>query len=393
MRTMRVPIRLDPLPGEAFDSWIDAYAQRLLMPGRDLAHVLGVCEKLVRLRGCNVAKGDSNLDAEQIAQRACDIDPAASRGLPRNRTTHPPRRTRRTQPPCPTKEPPPVTPAAPADRLSIYPRSQQPGNGAECPSMTGPSVHLRSIPSANTPPAIPIGNSSGSLPLNGIAVNDATDTIYALNTADDTVSVIDGATCDVSVTTGCGQTPPTVPVGHQNVGGVAGGVAVDPARNLVYVDDGLDDTVSVIDGASCDGTNTTGCAQPPPTVPGGPQPAAIAVNPLDGTVYAAGNGGGVVSFFRFIPPHRPTGLTASRAGNDVNLSWNRAYDGGLPIVYHVVALPACPSCTGLTTPSTSGQPFTTISGLASGTTYTFKVRGVDAAGAGPTSPASNPVRP
>jgi hypothetical protein len=65
----------------------------------------------------------------------------------------------------------------------------------------------------------------------------------------------------------------------------------------------------------------------------------------------------------------------------------------MPIIYHVVALPACPSCTGLTTPSTSGQPATTISGLATGTTYTFKVRAVDAVGAGPTSAPSNPVRP
>jgi hypothetical protein len=81
MTTMRFPIRLDPVPGEAFDSWIDAYAQRLLMPGRDLASALGIPEKLVRLRGCNVAKGDPNLDAEQIAQRACDIDPAAVRAL------------------------------------------------------------------------------------------------------------------------------------------------------------------------------------------------------------------------------------------------------------------------------------------------------------------------
>jgi hypothetical protein len=81
MTTTRFPIRLDPIPGEAFDSWIDAYAQRLLMPGRDLASALGVSDNLVRLRGCNVAKGDPNLDSEQIARRACEIDPAAVRGL------------------------------------------------------------------------------------------------------------------------------------------------------------------------------------------------------------------------------------------------------------------------------------------------------------------------
>jgi hypothetical protein len=51
------------------------------MPGRDLAVALGVPEKLVRLRGCNVAKGDPNLDHKRIARRACDIDPSVVRGL------------------------------------------------------------------------------------------------------------------------------------------------------------------------------------------------------------------------------------------------------------------------------------------------------------------------
>jgi hypothetical protein len=81
MTTMRFPIRLDPVHGEAFDSWIDAYAQRLLMPGRDLAGALGVPEKLIRLRGANVAKGDPNLDAEQIAQRACGSDSSSIEAL------------------------------------------------------------------------------------------------------------------------------------------------------------------------------------------------------------------------------------------------------------------------------------------------------------------------
>ena len=81
MTTMRFPIRLDPIAGEAFDGWIDAYAQRLTMPGRELGHALGVPETLLRLHGSNVAKGDPVLDAEQIAARACGIDPAAVRAL------------------------------------------------------------------------------------------------------------------------------------------------------------------------------------------------------------------------------------------------------------------------------------------------------------------------
>jgi hypothetical protein len=73
----RFPIRLDPIPGESFDGWIDAYAQRLLMPGRELGQALGVPGELVRLRGSNVARGDPVLDAGQIAARACGISPAA----------------------------------------------------------------------------------------------------------------------------------------------------------------------------------------------------------------------------------------------------------------------------------------------------------------------------
>lgn len=77
----RFPIRLDPIPGESFDGWLDAYAQRLLMPGRELGHALGVPPRLLRLHGANVAKGDPTLDAEQIAARACAINPAAVRAL------------------------------------------------------------------------------------------------------------------------------------------------------------------------------------------------------------------------------------------------------------------------------------------------------------------------
>ena len=70
---------------------------------------------------------------------------ATDRGLPRNRATHTPPRTRRTQPPCPAEEPSPVDPPAPANRLSIYPRTRQPREAADCPSMTSSSVDLRSI--------------------------------------------------------------------------------------------------------------------------------------------------------------------------------------------------------------------------------------------------------
>lgn len=77
----RFPIRLDPIPGESFDGWIDAYAQRLLMPPRELARSLGLPGGLVGLRGCNVAKGGPSLDPEEIAARACGIDAHAIAAL------------------------------------------------------------------------------------------------------------------------------------------------------------------------------------------------------------------------------------------------------------------------------------------------------------------------
>lgn len=77
----RFPIRLDPVPGESFDGWIDAYAQRLLMSGLEFGQALELPPRLLRLHGANVAKGDAGLDAERIAARACGADPAAVRWL------------------------------------------------------------------------------------------------------------------------------------------------------------------------------------------------------------------------------------------------------------------------------------------------------------------------
>ena len=64
----------------------------------------------------------------------------------------------------------------------------------------------------------------------GIAVDPATDTIYVANHADGdypgTVSVINGATCNGTDTSGCGQTPATTAAGFGAIG-----VAIDPATH------------------------------------------------------------------------------------------------------------------------------------------------------------------
>jgi DNA-binding beta-propeller fold protein YncE len=120
----------------------------------------------------------------------------------------------------------------------------------------------------------------GSLP-SDLAVDQATDTIYVTNFNSNTVSVIDGATCNSQVTSGCAQTPPQVPVG----GGPAA-VTVDQANHTAYVVNAATNNVSMINTAVCNASQLSGCSgQHPPTVKVGIGPAWAAVNQNTHTVY------------------------------------------------------------------------------------------------------------
>ena len=156
-----------------------------------------------------------------------------------------------------------------------------------------------------TPPTVTVGNDNG---VEGLAVNQATDTIYAVNTGDNTVSVINGATCNG------GHHPAATRflLTWTWAAKLQGFGAVDQAADTVYVSNTRDDTVSVIDGATCNGTITSGCGRTPPTVTAGPDPAGLAFDQANHTVYAADNGGGTLSAFRFDRPRRPTDVTATR---------------------------------------------------------------------------------
>jgi DNA-binding beta-propeller fold protein YncE len=114
------------------------------------------------------------------------------------------------------------------------------------------------------------------------AINTVTDTIYVGNLNDNTVSVIDGSTCNASNTSGCGDAAATVPVGSG-----PGTPGIDAATNTIYVPNGNDNTVSVIDGATCDAQNTSGCSQTPPTVATGSGADQVALDPSTHTVYVA----------------------------------------------------------------------------------------------------------
>ncbi len=127
----------------------------------------------------------------------------------------------------------------------------------------------------------------------GLAVNARTDTIYVANSdqqdnalGGNTVSVIDGATCNAANTTGCGRPPHTITLGPVYTS--PGGVAVDQATDTIYVADLQNGegsgTVSVINGATCNAITTTGCGHTPPTVTVGFGPSAIAFDPANGII-------------------------------------------------------------------------------------------------------------
>ncbi len=127
------------------------------------------------------------------------------------------------------------------------------------------------------------------------AVDQATDTVYVVglganNPTGDTVSVIDGATCNATVTSGCGQTPPTVTVGSG-----PDGVAVDQATDTIYVANANSNTVSVINGALCNGQVTSGCSQAPATVQVGGGPGVPAVDQATDTIYVPNSGSNTLS--------------------------------------------------------------------------------------------------
>jgi DNA-binding beta-propeller fold protein YncE len=135
----------------------------------------------------------------------------------------------------------------------------------------------------------------GGLPF-ALAVDQATDTVYVTNSFDSsgnfghTVSVINGATCNAHRHSGCGQKPAEVSVGTGPLG-----LAVSQATNTIYVANtfaGEHGTVSVINGATCNGGKHSGCGHKPATTKVGPFPFSLAVNQATNTIYVANNNNG-----------------------------------------------------------------------------------------------------
>jgi DNA-binding beta-propeller fold protein YncE len=142
-------------------------------------------------------------------------------------------------------------------------------------------------------PTIKVGRLPG-----GIAVDEQTDTVYVASIGGDSVSVFDGATCNASDTSGCSQTPASVPVGSEPLG-----VYADPTNHTVYVTNtgapstgggpANNVTVSMINSATCTATDLSACpTTPPPTVTVSGDAVAVTVDQGTASVYVTTFGKG-----------------------------------------------------------------------------------------------------
>ena len=127
-----------------------------------------------------------------------------------------------------------------------------------------------------------------------VDVDVASDTVYAANGGlsgnGHTVSVIDGAACNGHTGRGCGRAPRTVQVGSG-----AFWVSVDQATDTVYVANNNDGTVSAVNGARCNARVGSGCRRTPPTVTTGAQPQFVAVDQALHTAFAINQGDDTLS--------------------------------------------------------------------------------------------------
>jgi YVTN family beta-propeller protein len=194
--------------------------------------------------------------------------------------------------------------------------------------------------------ATPAVITTGGTPL-GLALDPSTHTLYAGNDTGN-VSVIDTTACNRAATSGCGQSPATIPLGPgailptldratgtlyvPQVGNDASGpgskMAVVDARacnatatsgctavaevsfgeftspliaeldtptHTVYVQEAGNMRVAIVDGATCNAREVSGCAATPPTFKAGPNPSNMVIDERTRTMYFTNEGSDTLS--------------------------------------------------------------------------------------------------
>ena len=165
-------------------------------------------------------------------------------------------------------------------------------NGAEAVSVIDGATCNATTTSGcgRKPPSVTVGTGSANYNV-AFAIDQATGTLYVANWNDNTLSMIDTATCNATITSGCAQTPHAA-----RVGSGPDGVALNLATHTVYVSNVTDDTVSVLDAATCNATVTSGCGtRPARSLRTGHSPRWITVDQATDTVYVPNGDDGTMS--------------------------------------------------------------------------------------------------
>jgi DNA-binding beta-propeller fold protein YncE len=130
------------------------------------------------------------------------------------------------------------------------------------------------------------------------------NTVFVANRNDLTVSVIDGATCNGTNTSGCPQAPPpAVLVGaFPDTGGTGNNVlgrsiAVDQHKHIVFIPVAGDSDVATLDGNACRAGHTDACHVKIVNKRIGGFPVTATVDEGSETVYVANFADGTVSLF------------------------------------------------------------------------------------------------
>jgi YVTN family beta-propeller protein len=135
------------------------------------------------------------------------------------------------------------------------------------------------------PVTVDVGETPG-----GIALDSRTNTIYVTGETSNDVSVIDGKSCNAQTTSGCRERPERV-----RAGGGARGIAVNELTHTVYVANTADGTVSVIDGSACNASVRSGCGRRAAVAVVGLSPRRVAVDAVTNTVYVTNAGSDTVT--------------------------------------------------------------------------------------------------
>ena len=169
---------------------------------------------------------------------------------------------------------------------------------------------------------------------NGIALDTTTNTVYAANSPPNgsgSVSVVNGSICNAVESSGCNQNPPTITVGIDPFWDV-----VDQATHTVYVANHGSGTVSVINGATCNATNKSGCNQTPPAVTTGPGPSFVSLDASRHTVFTLNEQADTMSAIDTSSCNGASTLGCPKPARDQALPFNPP-QGGNPNVFAFVA--------------------------------------------------------